>query len=59
MSARIDWLLKNLEESDTLTEWESEEFLPSVVEQYERNGTLSQPQIDKLEEIYREDNTRR
>ena len=59
MSKRIDWLLENLQESETLTEWESETFLPSVVKQYERSGTLSQPQIDKLEEIYRADNVRR
>lgn len=55
---RIDWLLQNLWESETLTEWESETFLPSVSEQYERNGTLSERQIELLEKIYREDNVR-
>lgn len=54
---RIDWLLDNLQDSETLTEWEFG-FVESVAGQYERLGTLSSPQIDRLEEIYREDNVR-
>ena len=54
----IDWLLENLLESETLTEWE-EGFVNNVAGQYERKGTLSPGQEEKLEEIYREDNVRK
>ena len=55
---RIDWLLENLLDSETLTEWE-DDFVNSVAGQYERKGTLSQGQVEKLEEIYRKDNVRK
>lgn len=54
---RINWLLENLLESETLTEWETG-FVSSVAGQYERKETLSQKQIDTLEEVYRKDNVR-
>ena len=54
---RIDWLLENLLESETLTEWE-DDFVNSVAGQYERKGTLSPAQVEKLEEVYRKDNVR-
>ena len=35
-----------------LHEWERE-FLPSVREQFEAHGTLSDKQVEKLEQVYR------
>jgi hypothetical protein len=40
------------EELDRLTEWEREEFIPSISDQFTRNGTLTVPQQDKLQQIY-------
>ncbi len=54
---RIDWLLENLLDSETLTEWE-DDFVNSVAGQYERKGTLSPGQVERLEEVYRKDNVR-
>ena len=54
---RINWLLENLLDSETLTEWE-DDFVNSVAKQYERKGTLSQGQLEKLEDVYRKDNVR-
>lgn len=51
---RIKWLLGSLNECPNLSEWESETFLPSVTEQFERKGTLSEKQVDTLERIYKE-----
>lgn len=34
-----------------LSDWE-QDFLISVQDQFERNGDLSQKQVDKLEQIY-------
>lgn len=51
---RIKWLLDNLNACENLSDWEANTFLPSVSEQFERKGTLSDKQVETLERIYQE-----
>lgn len=51
-SAMITRMLKALETpSRNLTEWE-EDFLASVQTRFDRQRTLTDPQFEKLEQIY-------
>jgi hypothetical protein len=38
---------------DKCSEWERDEFVPSISDQFTRNGTLSVKQQEVLEKIYR------
>lgn len=59
-NARIAMMLKVLPNEDEpqwerLAEWE-QGFLPSVRQQFARKGTLSEPQYQSLEQIYKKRN---
>ena len=40
------------EKEDKLSEWERDTFVPSVKKQWQRNGKLSERQMEILEEAY-------
>lgn len=49
---RIQELLDEIDDdADELTDWERDEFMPSVREQFEERGSLSDLQFGLLEEI--------
>jgi hypothetical protein len=49
---RIKWLMLSLAGPEVeLTDWE-QKFFESVEKQYKERGSLSDPQFDKLEDIY-------
>lgn len=49
---RIKWVLKSLiDEMDNLTDWE-QKFVISVEEYLKKNTFVTDPQYEKLEEIY-------
>lgn len=54
---RAEYIAHMLQELETplrpLSRWE-EEFLPSIADQFERNGSLSDKQFDNLQRIYAE-----
>jgi len=54
LQGRIDWVLSWLQESEKLTDWETD-FINSLTEQFEQKGTLSKRQVKVLERIYREE----
>jgi len=41
-----------IEDNENFTEWEREQFYPSVKSQYQRKGKLSDDQMEHLERIY-------
>lgn len=47
----LDEISEDLSEWDNVTEWESD-FMDSIREQWERRGTLTPKQIERLEDIY-------
>jgi len=49
---RIKWVMLSLAGPEVeLTDWE-QKFFASVEKQYKERGSLSDPQVDKLEDIY-------
>lgn len=50
---RAAWMLKALEDAETLTDWEME-FCDDLRGKMTRTGGLSDKQFDKLEQIYRD-----
>jgi hypothetical protein len=55
---RIDYVLGQLIDSNTLTDWEAD-FINSISYQFEKNKDLSDEQIEIMEKINRDDAVRR
>lgn len=55
---RIKHVIDTLQSSETITEWESN-FVDSIARQFERNGELSEKQVEVLEDILKRDTLRK
>jgi hypothetical protein len=58
MKTRIEHLFWSLNDSETLTEEEGK-WVNKMSEYYDEYGTLSEKQLNILEDIYKRDNSRR